>query len=648
MAKNYAGLNFNSQSFQGQSLTGADFRNATLHDADFRDCDLRSANFSQADLRGARFDRARTGRSPAWEACVANAAFLVALMFSFVTIGSLAVLIGFALNGPVEDRIPFAAVATCAMVTLGAVARYGFRRPALTWSLAAGALAAAVVFAVARTFAGAFAIAVAFAFAVAGMGAVPVAIAGASAGVVAGALAGAAAVALAFVAAPASTAPTAFAVATVAIVLFQLHLAWRVRKKDGRIAVLIGVRNAVRAVVCTRFDGADLTGASFTSTRLTGVKLRGARLARVNWRDARGLDECIHADAVLAQRAVRELLTTGDGRSRSYARMDLHGANLAGADLSGANLRETNCTGANFRGAELTGACIESWNIDAATCLEGVQCRYVYLLEAPDALGTRKRRPADPERCFEPGEFELLYTKVLEEMEILLKKGLAPAAMREAFRELRENHPEVTLRKFEERGSHVLVSLDVPTGAAEADVERTLVSGWELRFRIADAEKRLLEAHNRDIREMALAAAAAGVSVQVGDNKVEDKSIRVDGGLTIRDSQVGSLTGDVSHVVQTLQESGGQGAAELAGVLEELLGSIHAAKELGEVQKLEARQQVELIAAAASAPKEQASQSAAGRGFERLSVLLDKAPGLAQLVESAAKAWEAVARTVGA
>ena len=101
--------------------------------------------------------------------------------------------------------------------------------------------------------------------------------------------------------------------------------------------------------------------------------------------------------------------------------MNLNQANLRGADLSEASLKQANLEEANLRevlaigtdfvGATLTGACLESWNIDHTTNLEHIDCEYVFLLEHPNALGHRERRPHDPDAVFDPGDFAKLYKK---------------------------------------------------------------------------------------------------------------------------------------------------------------------------------------------------------------------------------------------
>ena len=432
-----------------------------------------------------------------------------------------------------------------------------------------------------------------------------------------------------------------------AVAAFQLYVIWRVRKRDERFALVTDAGVLLGTLFGTRFDGADLTDADLGGAQLRGVHFGKANLTRVNWRGAGGLNESVHPGSILEQPAVRELLTSGEGRGRSFLRLDLHGANLAHADLSGANLKETNCAGANFAGADMTGACIESWNIDATTVLQGVACAEVFLVDRPDRnTPYSKRRPADANRDFAAGEFEEVYQKILNEMEILLAKGLSSKAMREAFDELRAQHPEAEVRKFENRENHVVVGVAYPSGTDEGSVERTLRGSWEAKLMIAAAENKLLESHYRDMKEVALAAAASAQSVQIGDQFVEDK--RIGGNININNSQVATLTGDATNIVQSLQQSGtaGDGVAELASVLQQLLDKIGAASDLGAMEKHQAKQAVETVALAAQTPREEPSRQFAGKALETLTGLLGKVPDLTKLVEAVSKAWEIVQKTV--
>jgi uncharacterized protein YjbI with pentapeptide repeats len=77
-------------------------------------------------------------------------------------------------------------------------------------------------------------------------------------------------------------------------------------------------------------------------------------------------------------------------------------ANLQGAWLERANLTKTQALNTNFHEAHLTGACLEAWNINSTTQLNGAICDYVYLLN-----NHQERRPNSGE--FAPGEFTKLF-----------------------------------------------------------------------------------------------------------------------------------------------------------------------------------------------------------------------------------------------
>jgi uncharacterized protein YjbI with pentapeptide repeats len=693
-----------------KSLVGASFRGSVLRQADFRGCDLRSADFRRADCSGALFDGAVFGRSRRRTLAVQLGGIAVSVLLSYAVVllvalfkssvpgnpnglasiaasmSAIAALVAVARYGTAQRALTMALVAfavafAVAFVYLFIATVGGFGAMSYTFSfghvagdIGLGAFAfvaaiagrGAVAVAVSATVAvsAAFAGAVAFAAAVAAAGTVRVAVAvavavasafaAASAGkdavadAVAGAGAGIVTVAGAILFGESFTGEfdVSFVAEGMVFSAFQLYVAWCVHRRDPRFALLQPSRTAVNAIGATRFEGAKLAGASFRKTRMVGVRLGDAGLMRTQWDGTSGLEDCLHDDPVLDQAAVRSLLASRVGREFSLVRANLHGTDLNGVDLRAANLKEANLTGALLTDADLTGACIEAWNLDNTTDLRGVKCDYVFLREVPDSKGSRQRRPADPERIFEPAEFEKLYTKALQEMEILLRKGLSPAAMREAFRELQEQHPGVHITKFEDRGSHVLAGLGLPPGADEASVERTLISSFEARFLVATAEKRLLLEHNQVLKEMALAATAAGVTVQVGDKLVEDKSIRVGGSLNVS-GQVGSLSGDVRNLTQTqtLTQTGGDSAV-LAAAIDKLVAAIAESKALAGPEKHEAAQQVATVVKAAESPKEPGWLAMAGKAMTRLTELLGKAPDLTKLLEAVGKAWEAVSRSI--
>ncbi|MDB9489954.1 DUF559 domain-containing protein [Dolichospermum circinale CS-534/05] len=69
----------------------------------------------------------------------------------------------------------------------------------------------------------------------------------------------------------------------------------------------------------------------------------------------------------------------------------------------------------NFHNAILTGVCIQDWQINSATNLDGVICEYIYL-----DWNKKERRPINGN--FEPGEFASLYKKIIETTDLILSK----------------------------------------------------------------------------------------------------------------------------------------------------------------------------------------------------------------------------------
>ncbi|NEO95087.1 MAG: pentapeptide repeat-containing protein, partial [Moorea sp. SIO3G5] len=281
----------------------------------------------------------------------------------------------------------------------------------------------------------------------------------------------------------------------------------------------------------TSFHKADLTDADFTGATLKSTDLREANVTRTCWQNTIKLDRARPGKTILADTAVRELLVSGNGYNKSYVDANLRGANLKGANLNKANLRladiseatledanlewailtEAQAIGTDFTHAYLTGACLEACNIDSTTRLTNIDCQYVFLLETANSQGSRERRPHHPDRVFQPGDFEKLYKKIINTVQILLRNGVNPEAFRQAFQKIMAENPEIThdsIQAIEKKGNDVLLTLEIPEATDKGKFERQFLAVYEARLEAAK-QTALLEAersHNQDIKEFVRAA----------------------------------------------------------------------------------------------------------------------------------------------
>jgi uncharacterized protein YjbI with pentapeptide repeats len=183
------------------------------------------------------------------------------------------------------------------------------------------------------------------------------------------------------------------------------------------------------AIGITSFRRANLTDANFTQATLKSTDLRKAIVTRTCWAKVKKLDRARVGGTILINSDIRDLLVTGQGRNKRYIGRNFKGVNLVGADLRDADLTEADISGATLEGAcleranltkiqalganfnqtILTGACLQAWNIDSTTQLNGAICEYVYLLN-----NQQERRPSSGE--FAPGEFTKLFQEVLTQL----------------------------------------------------------------------------------------------------------------------------------------------------------------------------------------------------------------------------------------
>ena len=248
-------------------------------------------------------------------------------------------------------------------------------------------------------------------------------------------------------------------------------------------------------------SGIDLSGDKFSrvdlsSIDLWGVKLRGVNLSKIdlseidfsdiNLRelDLSGID---FRGVNLSEIDIYELKDLDLSRM-DFSDADLHSANLSDGNLNGMNLSNANLSGAdftrtqalatNFTGATLTGACLEDWNINSETKLDGVICEYVYLKQ-----NRQERRPSDPNQVFGAGQFTKLFWKAVSTVDLIFRNGVDWEALSLSLNKLKVEAEgvELSVQSIENKDDGTfVVRINTPPGANKAEIEKYLKREYSL------------------------------------------------------------------------------------------------------------------------------------------------------------------------
>ena len=388
----------------------------------------------------------------------------------------------------------------------------------------------------------------------------------------------------------------------------------------------------------------------------------------------------------MANAAVRSLLVTRNGYKKSFVDANLRGANLDGVNLNEANLKQADLSGATLRqadlrnanlaetlaieadltGAALTGACLQAWNIDHTTTLENIDCQFVFLLEQANEWGDRERRPHDPNKVFQPGDFEKLYREVINTVQLLLKNGCNPEAFAAAFQAIMQEHPGVTpdlIQGFEKKGEDVLVTVAVPPETNKGKFEQEFDEIYQARLEaqtnaaLLDAEKR----HSEKVEGLAIAvvnnlghllsnltinassnATAEGKAMQNSSDQSQNINVGRDFNISNSVVSLREISGNVSNTINQLQTTNRPEAAELADLLKQLQTAIEAEPDLKTDDKTEALEQVGTIAKAGQNPQDGTLKKLAGTAVKVLRGTIATLPDTAKLVEATSKLLPAI------
>lgn len=256
-------------------------------------------------------------------------------------------------------------------------------------------------------------------------------------------------------------------------------------------------------LVETYLGGANLSGANFNWACLLAANLSGADLSMANLIRADLMAACLDGafiagaslnsadltDADLTNVDLREALlveavlqnTCLVGADLRKAR--LWGANLSNADFRSANLSEANLVSVhalatNFTETVFTGACIEDWNINNVTQLDGAICDYIYL-KNPDF----ERRPLNG--VFSTGEFATLFQKALETVDLIFADGIDWSAFFHSLENIKTEYGkgDLSVQAIEKKsGNAFIIRLEVAPGIDRVAIEQRAKELYELQL----------------------------------------------------------------------------------------------------------------------------------------------------------------------
>jgi len=189
---------------------------------------------------------------------------------------------------------------------------------------------------------------------------------------------------------------------------------------------------------------------------------------------------------------------------------DLYGANLDAADLSGAdlnaaNLHEANALNTNFTRANLTGVCIKDWHINAGTIFEEVICDYIYYTyyDSGYEITYQERRPHDPNKIFNTGDFQRLIETARETVDLIFSDGIDWKAFLESFHGLQiesENGELSIAGILKKRDGTIVIQIDAPQNTDKAELEKRFYQKYNKLLQQAKDYYQKLQLTERDIQ----------------------------------------------------------------------------------------------------------------------------------------------------
>ncbi|MBP0017956.1 MAG: pentapeptide repeat-containing protein [Cyanobacteria bacterium SBLK] len=306
------------------------------------------------------------------------------------------------------------------------------------------------------------------------------------------------------------------------------------------------------------FGGANLRNANLGGAELGGAELGGADLGGADLREAK-LDEFNLKNASRGNADLRGVnlssanltglnisefnLSNADLSHADLSHADLSHADLREADLSNANLSTAQALYTNFESAVLTGVCIQDWNINSKTNLDGVICEFIYLKDGYPEY--RDRRPSDLSKTFAEGDFARLFQQLHETADLIFRNGIDWQAFSTSFQALKAEQIKVepddrafSVRAIEslDDGSFV-VRINTPKGTNKAEIERSfqakyegelkqLEAGYRKELQAKDSQIEQHKRENTNLTDIVKAIASRPININNRNITVSDNDIQ--------------------------------------------------------------------------------------------------------------------------
>jgi uncharacterized protein YjbI with pentapeptide repeats len=226
----------------------------------------------------------------------------------------------------------------------------------------------------------------------------------------------------------------------------------------------------------------DLSEADLSNTEIWKADLRGVNFSKA---------KLCYADLNNSNLSYAQLWGA-DLRGAYLWKAELRGAYLGRADLreanlSGAILTKVQALASNFEKANLTGACIEEWNINSETIMDGVICDYVYLKEKP-----LERFPSTGNLA--AGEFTKLFQKTQQIIDLVFIGGIDWRAFVVSFQKLQSetNLNEIFIQGIEnKRDGALIIKLNIPGSVNKEEMENYFKREYDIALKLINEEYRI-------------------------------------------------------------------------------------------------------------------------------------------------------------